>query len=228
MKKRSLQKSGKVPPNLSGTHADEFIQAWGNSWIVNNYLKIIVIILILAVLSSSYAIVSLTNKVNEVKPLPIFIDRISGSAVPVDFSVIDAEGSKRHKSEVLDFSERYIEDLYTFNSFTVKSNLKSALDKTSEKAIPSLKEILRISNRAKYINNHQGMVNVKSIVILSGLPDVKVQVFFEKKVLLQNGSEVEITENIAILRMKTVLRQKGNAHGLYVVEYRESEYKIEE
>ena len=37
------------------------------------------------------------------------------------------------------------------------------------------------------------------------------------------GVEKEIMEAIAVIFLKTVLRQNNNAHGLYVFEYRESE-----
>lgn len=169
----------------------------------------------------------LTSKIDKVKPLPIFINRESGGAKPVDFDFIDASGETRCTAEINDFTTKFIMDLYTFNRLTVKSNLLSALSKTSKEGAVDIKNALLISKRYDRINrNLQGIVLIKGISIIQKLPDLKVQVFFNKRLMTIGGRVESDRDSIAIIRIKPIVRKKGNAHGLLIVEYRESPLNI--
>ena len=195
-----------------------------NARIVINaaYKFIIVVELLIIILLSVYSF-KLTGKINEVKPLPIFINKETGSAKAVDFDFIDAKGETRSNAEINDFITGFISDLYTFNRLTVKTNLVNAISKTSAEAAADIKNTLMISKRYDYINrNMQGLVKILSISILEKLPDLKIQVFFRKRLISSDGDSGDISDYFAILRIKPVIRKKGNAHGLLIVEYREN------
>jgi len=196
-----------------------------NARIVINlaYRFIIVVELVIIVALTVYNLI-LTGRIHEVKPLPIFINRETGSARAVDFNFIDAEGETRCHAEINDFVTRFISDLYTYNRLTVKTNLMNAISKTSEEAASEIRNTLLVSQRADHINRGlQGLVSVQSISILEKLPDLKVQVFFRKK-RVSSGGFRKASDHFAILRVKPVVRKRGNAHGLLIVEYRENEY----
>ncbi len=195
-----------------------------NARIVINaaYKFIIVVELLIIILLSVYSF-TLTGKINEVKPLPIFINKETGSAKAVDFDFIDAKGETRSNAEINDFVTGFISDLYTFNRLTVKTNLVNAISKTSAEAAADIKNTLMISKRYDYINrNMQGLVKILSISILEKLPDLKIQVFFRKRLISSDGDSGGNNDYFAILRIKPVIRKKGNAHGLLIVEYREN------
>lgn len=188
------------------------------------YRFIIVVELLIIIMLSIYNYI-LTGRINEVKPLPIFINKETGSAKAVDFNFIDAEGETRSNAEINDFVTGFISDLYTYNRLTIKTNLVNAISKTSEEAAADIKNTLLVSKRYDHINrNIQGLVLVKSISILEKLPDLKIQVFFRKRLISAGGDQGVRNDYFAILRIKPVVRKRGNAHGLLIVEYRENDF----
>jgi hypothetical protein len=210
----------KLPKKMT-KDADNFILAWGNTLIITNYLKIMVVILFVLLIFESFVIIKLASQVVEEKPLPIFIDRIAGDAKPVDYTAIDARGEKRHDAEVAKFCKNFIGDLYTYNKYTVVSNLKSVKKVCTDGVYRIINDLLIEHKRYDKVNEGiQGIVDVKSVVILKSLPDLKVQVFFVvKEKATINKPDVS---HIAIFRIKTIIRNRKNAHGLYVIEYRDT------
>ncbi|MEN8153477.1 MAG: VirB8/TrbF family protein [Acidobacteriota bacterium] len=191
--------------------------------LINTVFKFIIVLQFLIIIIFSLYSFKLTAKINEIKPLPIFINKVTGEAEAVDFSFVDAEGETRCNAEINDFVIQFISDLYTFNRLTVKTNLVNALTKASPEGAVDIKNALMVSKRYDNINrNLQGLVSIKSISILNKLPDLNVQLYFNKKVVSGNG-RIEINSNhFAIMRIKPVVRKKGNAHGLIIVEFREN------
>lgn len=191
--------------------------------VINSAYKFIIVVELLIIILLSVYSFKLTGKINEVKPLPIFINKETGSAKAVDFDFIDAKGETRSNAEINDFVTGFISDLYTYNRLTVKTNLVNAISKTSAEAAADIKNTLMISKRYDYINrNMQGLVKILSISILEKLPDLKIQVFFRKRLISSDGGLGSKSDYFAILRIKPVIRKKGNAHGLLIVEYREN------
>ncbi len=191
--------------------------------VINTAYKFIIVVELLIIILLSFYSLKLTGKINEVKPLPIFINKETGSAEAIDFDFIDAKGETRSNAEINDFISGFISDLYTYNRLTVKTNLVNAISKTSAEAAADIKNTLLLSKRYDHINRSmQGLVSVRSISILEKLPDLKIQVFFNKRLISSGGDSSSIKEYFAILRIKPVIRKKGNAHGLLIVEYREN------
>jgi len=204
---------------------DDYIRSIGQPLFLVNMLKGIVVILALAVVSLSVMLFTLMGKVSEVKPLPIFVDRDAGTARPVDFSVIDATGNRRSEPEIHDFSRDYIENIYTFTKQTVESNLSRVLDKSSPEAQNQVKNVIFESRRNESLaGGRQGLCDIRSIVVLNDTSTlIRVQVdFIAKEIGNQRDAKREFRK-IATVSLKTVLRQRNNAHGLYVVEYRETD-----
>ncbi len=197
-----------------------------NARIVINYAYrfFIVVELVIIVFLTIYSY-RLTGKINEVKPLPIFINSETGTAKAVDFNFIDANGESRSDAEINDFVTGFISDLYTYNRLTVKTNLVNAIEKTSREGAADIKSLLLVSRRYDDINRSlQGIVTVKSISILEKLPDLKIQVYFTKRLVSQEGDREVSDDYFAVLRIKPVIRKRGNAHGLLIVEYRENKF----
>lgn len=206
------------------TDGDDFIRSTGNMAFVNTFLKFTCLILSFTVLALAGTLVYLGGKVRNQKPLPIFIDRDTGTARPVDFHAIDAAGEKRVESEVLAFVNEYIGNLYTYNKYTVRSNLEKVLAVSSDETLNALRKYWKISARQSRIHSgNQGLARIKTTVIVNALPDLRVQVFFGKSVIGERGDERNSSRNVAVLRIKPVVRSMTNPHGLYVVEYREDE-----
>jgi len=203
---------------------DDFIRSTGNMAFVNTFLKFTCLVLAVAVLGLSGMVVYLGASVRNQKPLPIFIDNDSGSARPVDFQAIDAAGENRVEPEIISFANDYIGNLYTYNKYTVKSNLENVLAVSSEEAVNALRRYWKISARQSAISSGgQGLSKIQSSVIVNGLPDLRVQVFFQKMIVGSSGDEGRQTKHVAVLRIKTVVRSVGNPHGLHAIEYREDE-----
>ncbi len=208
---------------VQGEKVSNFIYEINARKIINAAFKFIIIIQFFIIVIFSFYSFKLTEKINEIKPLPIFINKVTGEAEAVDFNFVDAEGETRCNAEINDFIIHFISDLYTFNRLTVKTNLVNAISKASPEGAVDMKNSLIVSKRYDNIKrNLQGLVSIKSISILKKLPDLSVQVYFNKKVISGNG-RIEIdSDHFAILRIKPVVRKKGNAHGLIIVEFREN------
>jgi type IV secretory pathway component VirB8 len=205
---------------------DDYIRSIGQPLFMVNLLKGILIILALVLLAESALLVSLLGKVSEVKPLPIFVDREAGTARAVDFSAIDASGEKRDESEIHDFIRDFISNLYTYTSHTVESNLRRVLDQSSVETRNTIKNIIYDSNRNQnLVSGYQGSCKFSSISIIEATPSlIRAQAIFIEQTY-GSTSEVKTNKKIATIALKTVLRQRDNAHGLFVVEYRESDIK---
>jgi hypothetical protein len=158
-------------------------------------------------------------------PLTIFVDRSTGVATPVDYRVVDARGEMRDELEVHYFSRTVLENLYTFNAHTVKSNLHKVLNVCAGDVSRGIMEILKGEDRAKMVSEGlQGICEIEKSSILETLPDLKVQVVFCKKVI---GSSRTVLQGryIATMRIKTITRQEGNWNGLVITEYKESKVR---
>ena len=207
--------------------ADDYIRSIGHSMFMVNLLKGIVVIMALVLIAESFLIVSLLGKVSEVKPLPIFVDREAGTARPVDFEVIDATGAKRDDAEIHDFVRDYVGNIYTFTNHTVETNLRRVLDQSSDEARNAIKNVIYQARRNEnLVSGYQGTCKFRSISIIEASSSlIRAQAIFDENIFGVGQDSLRSRRKIATLAMKTIIRQRENAHGLYVVEYRESDIK---
>ena len=106
---------------------DDFIRSSGNLAFVNTWLKLIVLVLFLtAVLLGAVLAVKIVEGRTE-RVLPIIINQATGDALAVDFSVMDAAGEQRAPSRSASSCEDFLGELFTYNRFTVKTNLESVV-----------------------------------------------------------------------------------------------------
>ncbi|HOB54235.1 MAG TPA: VirB8/TrbF family protein [Acidobacteriota bacterium] len=206
--------------------SDDFIRATGHLAFVNLFLKYAVAVLGLACLGLSGALVLVSRHVGEVKPLPIFINTLTGQARPVDFQAVDARGQERLPVEVEAFVREYVGQLYTYNRLTVKSNLEQAFRCTAPDALGQVRHCADLPGRADTIaRSGQGVCAVVSVSIMQAQPNLSVQAIFRKKVLTPADEVASEGQYLALLRLKVVPRTVANAHGLVVVEYNENEFQ---
>jgi len=222
-----MNKKGKKDVKEKKKNGDDYIRSLGHSLFLVNMLKGVILVLATVIIAESLFLLTLLGKVSEVKPMPIFVDREAGTARVVDFSVIDAEGQKRVDSEIHDFVKDYVSNIYTFTKFTIESNLRRVLDQTSDEAQNMVKNVIYSSKRSESLTGgYQGICDINSISILEASSTIiRVQVVFIRKLISSQNEVSNQSKAVAAITLKVVLRQKNNAHGLYVVEYRESEIK---
>jgi len=208
------------------SRGDDFIRSTGHLAFVNLFLKYAVFVLGLVCLGLIVSLVLLSRHVGEVKPLPIYVNAVTGEARPVDFQAIDARGQERLPVEVEAFVREYLGSLYTYNRLTVRSNLDEAFAKTAPDAQGQVKRCADLPARADIIGRSgQGLCQVLSVSITESRPNLAVQAIFQKTVLAANDESIQDRRHLAVLRLKVVGRTVANAHGLVVVEYNESEFQ---
>ncbi|GEM_PF-665757 len=208
---------------------DDFIRSTGNMAFVNTFLKFMVLVLGFAVVVLSVGLLLLANAAKDVKPLPIFVNQVTGEAKPVDWGVVDAQGEKRIPAEVRHFVSDLVIDLYTWTKYTVKSNLDRSLRYASPDAMAQIRAAADLAARGDAIaRNAQGLCLIKSTSIQESWPTIKIQVFFTKKLISMQDEELSVTDHIATIKLKTVSRSMDNPHGLVLVEYSENPILQEE
>ena len=208
------------------TATDDFIRASGNLAYVNTWLKLIsVVSLGVSLLLGTALIVKIVDSRRE-HVVPIVINQATGDAMPVDYRVVDAAGEERTPIEVRKFCQDFLADAYTFNRFTVKTNIESIVLWTAPEALTQVREAINLPHRAELIaRNAQGMVEVHNILITETKPLVTVQAYFHVKAFSPRDEVIEEGNFLAVLVIKPVKRSSRSPHGLIVIEYRQSSFQ---
>ncbi len=205
---------------------DDFIRSSGNLAFVNTWLKLIVLVLLLTSLLLGGALLLKIVESRTERVVPIVINQATGDAIPVDYSVVDAAGEQRSPVEVRKFCQDFIRDLFTYNRFTVKTNLESIVKWATPEALIQIKEAINLAHRSELIGrNAQGLVEVRNFLITETQPLLKVQLYFEAKALSQTNEILDDGQFLAVLLIKPVKRSQRNPHGLILIEYRQSIFK---
>jgi type IV secretory pathway component VirB8 len=180
------------------------------------YVNIALVILLLIAIGDIFY---LSSKVNSKEPLVVFVDKRSGIAAPVDFNVVDARGIKREHAEFHQFGRAFIENLFTFNEYTSRSNLRKVDNVCSAEVRKTIIRVLKDEDRAALLRpGIQGLVEIDGSIITDQQPDVRLKVEFTRKIL--GGPEPFTESYLASLRIKTTLRSEANNFsGLYVIEF---------
>jgi len=212
------------------SHAtDDFIRSSGNLAFVNTWLKLIVLVLFLTALLLGGALAVKIVEGRTERVVPIVINQATGDALAVDFSVIDAAGEQRAPIEIRKFSEDFLGQLFTYNRFTVRTNLESVVKWAAPEALVQVKEAVNLAHRSELMaRNAQGVVEIRSVLITEIRPVLKVQVYFQTKALSQTTELLEEGLYQTVLLIKPIKRSQRNPHGLIVLEYRQSQFKEEQ
>ncbi len=208
------------------TSTDDFIRSSGNLAYVNTWLKMISLVLLLACLMLAGALTIKIVDSRTEKVVPIVLNPATGDAVPVDFRVVDAAGEERSPVEVRKFCEDFLAEAYTYNRFTVKTNLESIARWTAPEALTQVREAMNLPRRAELIaRNAQSMVEFRNILITETKPLLKVQAYFSVKALSQPDLVTEEGSYLGVMVIKAVKRSSRSPHGLIVIEYRQSTFQ---
>ncbi len=204
---------------------DDFIRSSGNLAYVNTWLKLIALALMLISLALGAALIIKIIDGRAEHVVPIVINQATGDAITVDYRVVDAAGEERSPFEVRKFCEDFLAEAYTFNRFTVKTNLESIARWTAPEALTQVREALNLAHRAELIGkNTQGLAEITSFLITETKPLLKAQVYFHVKAFSATDEVVEEGDYLAVLVIKPVKRSERSPHGLIVIEYRQSPF----
>jgi hypothetical protein len=158
--------------------------------------------------------------------IPIVVNHATGDALAVDYKVIDATGEERSPVEVRKFCADFLSDAYTFNRFTVRSNLESLANNATPEALSQIRESLNLPRRAEHVGrNAQGLFEITSFLITESQPVIKTQVYFSSKVFATTGELIEENNWLSVMTIRPVRRSARNPHGLIIIEYRQSPFK---
>ncbi len=208
---------------------DDFIRSSGNLAFVNTWLKLIALVLFLTSLLLGGALLVKIVEGRTERIVPIVINQATGDAVPVDYSVVDAAGEQRSPVEVRKFCEDFLRELFTYNRFTVKTNLESIVKWATPEALVQVREAINLGHRSELIGrNVQGLAEVRSFLITETQPLLKVQAYFQAKAVSQTNEVLEDGQFLAVLLIRPIKRSLRNPHGLILIEYRQSIFKEEQ
>ncbi len=205
---------------------DDFIRASGNLAYVNTWLKLISMVLLLVSLMLAGALTVKIIDGRTEKIVPIVLSPATGDAIPVDYRVVDAAGEERSPIEVRKFCEDFLAEAYTYNRFTVKTNLDSIARWTVPESLAEVREAMGLPRRAELIaRNAQSLAEITNILITESKPLLKVQAYFSVKVLSLTDEVTEQGHFLAVMALKPVKRSTRSPHGLIVIEYRQSSFQ---
>ena len=205
---------------------DDFIRSSGNLAYVNTWLKLIGLGLLLSNFVLGGALLARIIEGRTERVVPIVINDATGDAVPIDYRVVDASGEQRSPVEVRKFCQDFLEELHTYNRFTVRTKLESLIKWTTPEALAHVKDAINLAHRSELIaRNAQGVVELTNFLVIETQPLLKTQMHFRSKVLGQTGDVLEEGQFLAVLLIKPVKRSQRNPHGLIVIEYRQSVFK---
>ncbi len=208
------------------TATDDFIRASGNLAYVNTWLKLIASVLLLVCLMLGTALTVKTIDARAEHVVPIVINQATGDAVPVDYRVVDAAGEERSPIEVRKFCEDFLAEAFTYNRFTVKTNLESIARRTAPEALTQIREAMNLPRRSELISrNAQGLVEIGNFLITGTKPLLKTQTYFHVKAVSPSDEVIEEGNFLAVMIIKPVKRSMRCPHGLIVIEYRQSPFQ---
>jgi hypothetical protein len=208
------------------TATDDFIRSSGNLAYVNTWLKLIAFVLVLVSLTLGAALMLKIIDGREEHVLPIVINQATGDAIAMDYRVVDAAGEERSPFEVRKFCEDFLAEAYTYNRFTVKTNLESIARWTAPEALTQVREALNLAHRAELIRkNAQGLAEITSFLITETRPLLKAQVYFHVKAFSAADEVIEEGNFLAVIVIKPIKRSARSPHGLIVIEYHQSPFE---
>jgi hypothetical protein len=124
------------------------------------------------------------------------------------------------------FCEDFLAEAYTYNRFTVKTNLDSIARWTVPESLAEVREAMNLPKRAELIaRNAQSLAEINNILITEARPLLKVQAYFSVKVLSLTDEVTEQGNYVAVMAIKPVKRSTRSPHGLIVIEYRQSSFQ---
>jgi len=205
--------------------SDDFIRSAGNLAYTSAWLKLIALSLLIMCLVLTGAVIVLIIDRRAEHVIPIAINQATGDAMAVDYKVVDAAGEERAPVEVRKFCEDFLSDAFTFNRFTVRTNLEALSNHATPEAMSQIRESLNLPRRSEFLGrNAQGLFEISSFMITDSRP-LKTQIYFQARVFNGSGELIEESNWISIMTIRPVKRSSRNPHGLIVIEYRQTPFR---
>jgi hypothetical protein len=169
------------------------------------------------------AIVLQSKRLSDIKPLVVYVDRDTGITEVREFAVVDARNEQRSENEIWIFVNDFVKNLYDYTHYSQLRNLENAYVLCSQTVKQKIKNYFIRDGRPDRVKSEViGLCEVESVFIMDTLPDLRVRVVFAKKVIRPGGAVLLHKKIEAVLRVKTVVRDRDNNHGLYITDYRET------
>ena len=193
---------------------------------VGTWLKIMLLLLVFIIIGLTMALVIKTDEISKEKIIPIVINQATGDAMAVDFAVTDPAGEERAAVEVRKFCEDFLSDAFTFNRFTVRTNLDKVSSHSTPEALSQIRENLNLTQRSNLVSrNSQGMVDITNYIVQETKPNIRLQVYFRTRIFSSEGQLQETNHWVSIITITVTRRTARNPHGLAIIEYRQNPYK---
>jgi len=217
------EKKEQPEKNRLKDRAGLFLKTVGNESFLIRMLLLVVGLLFTLLLVISTAVVLQSKRLTNIKPLVVYVDRDTGIAEVREFEVVDARNEKRCENEIWIFVNDFVRNLYDYSHYSQLRNLEHAYRLSSQSVKQKIRQyFIRDGRPARIKSEVVGLCEVASVFIMDQLPDLRVRVVFEKRVVRPGGAVVMEKKIEAILRIKTVVRNRHNNHGLYITDYRET------
>jgi hypothetical protein len=205
-----------------------FIKTVGNEGFIIKVLIWVLTVLFVVLLVLAGAISIQSKQLTNIKPLVIYVDRDTGITTAKEFDVVDAMNEERNENEIWIFVNEFVKSLYDYTKYSQLRNLENAYLLCDAPVQEKIKEYFIQDGRPKWVKSEAiGLCEVESVFVMDTLPDLRVRVIFVKKVVNPGGADVIDRKIEAVLRIKTIVRTRGNLHGLYITDYRETVLKDE-
>jgi len=200
-----------------------FIKTVGHESFIIKVLAWVMLLLFACILVLGVAVVMQSQKITSIKPLVVYVDRDTGVATAKDFEVVDAAGERRNEHETWIFVSDFLKNLYDYTRYSQVRNLETAYLLCHSSVQQKIKEYFIRDGMPGWVKSEVcGLCEVESVFIMDTLPDLRVRAVFKKKVMRPGGSPILDQEVEAVIRIKTIVRERFNPHGLYITDYRET------
>lgn len=200
-----------------------FIKTVGHESFIIKVLAWVIFLLFTCILVLGVAVVMQSKKITDIKPLVVYVDRDSGVATAKDYEVVDAAGQRRDEHETWIFVTDFLKNLYDYTRYSQVRNLESAYLLCHSSVQQKIKEYFIRDGMPGWVKSEvSGLCEVESVFIMDTLPDLRVRAIFKKQVMRPGGSRILDHRVEAVMRIKTIIRERHNPHGLYITDYRET------
>lgn len=229
--KIAQEKTAEKPDTGTGS-GDDFILAWGRSNALSSVLKWVCIFEGLVIMSLAVLCGWLAYR-GEKKETWVFVKDSLGNVVQADPSGFLRAGDTRTEIDLKAFAKKWAIDSFTWTPLDVQDRLKSSLMLVDQRAKASVRDALRIDQRAKQVQQgFSGRVyddpkmsdKEPTVLILNqGRKPVEILVTLDRYVEGPDGRKEELGRVHLNLILKEVPRNPDNPTGLLIVDARGSE-----
>lgn len=228
---RIAQEKHSEKPETKAGSGDDFILAWGRSNALASILKWVCIFEGLVICGLTVLCGWLAVRIDR-KDVWVFVKDHQGNIVQADPSGFLRAGDTRTEIDIKAFAKRWAVDAFTWTPLDVQDRLKTALLLVDQRAKASVREALRIDQRASQVQRgfsgrvyDDATVNKEPTILIlnQGKKPVEVLVTMDRYMQAPDGTKQDVGRIHLNLILKEVPRNPDNPTGLLIVDARGSE-----